>query len=462
MRWGALLLVCIAAACGGTGLDIDVYVPDGVRVTRVELWIAYYQCGSECPNGIAWTRIDRVPGDILFLADEKVIEAKADGDHYVLHLDAEPGYNTPHSITFVGFDGDNVTAVKVLRDTRIPVSHVKIWHVYLDPAGPVTTDQVTPPADPRIDQRAHVWARAPTVEIPRPTGCLVYQAWSGSTWETEFVVPKTDPDCDGFPPEKECNEFWFQYQQDGLCVSDTLLSELPRPCVLGNSPCADGVSNDKTCGHEPGGLVSCVPDVICDKCTGQIPAEPCAADAAKDAHVANTLFHYDCEADAAADGFNCIDQHSEVQLPYSNRICGTVSLHYGDKPFSEGQPALIYGSPPTNVRFTAVLRNITGSPCLVDIYWIGNAAAFKDGVLFFLEIGYDNMTRAFYPIEYKKSNITLSCTRSRCARGSTKPTAACRTSGTASRTSRDLRSSCGAASSSRTCCVARRELARRA
>ena len=42
MRWGALLLACVLAACGGgTGVDIDIIVPGDAKITRVELWVAY-------------------------------------------------------------------------------------------------------------------------------------------------------------------------------------------------------------------------------------------------------------------------------------------------------------------------------------------------------------------------------------------------------------------------------------
>jgi len=408
MRWAAVL-VALVAACDGTGLDIDIFVPSGTTVDRVEVWVAYDQC-TDCPNGIGWTQTARATGDIFYLKDEKLIAAEPRGDRWVLHLDVVPGLGDPRSISFVGFSGDLVTAIKVLPYPHIPMSRVEIWEVTLNPAAPATTD-LAPPSDPSLDERAHVWARQPTIDIPRPTGCLVYQKWSGTRWTTEYVVPRSDPDCDGYAIEKECNEFWYQYKPEGSCVSDQIVMSSAMPCVLGVSPCADGVTSDKTCSHEPGGLTSCVPDAICDKCMGQIPAEACAPSAARDAHVANTLFHYDCDVDATNDGTNCLDQHVTVQLPYSTRICGTVAMHSIDKPFSEPQGSLMYGTPPATVKLQAVLRNITANPCVVDIYWFGATALFKPGLLFVLEVAYDNGTRAFYPIEMKTSSITITCSQ---------------------------------------------------
>ena len=410
MRWGVRVLLCFAVACGGgSGVDIDIFVPDGATVTRVELWVAYDPC-TNCPSGVAWTNAP-VDGDIYYLRDEAVIKAEQSGDRWVIHLDALPDYTDPRGIVIVGFDADKVTAVKAIEYPHIPSSSVAIWQVYLHAAAPATTDVATPPADPNLDHRVHVWARQPTPELPAPTGCLVSQEWNGSRWDVGFIVPKSDPDCDGYPIEKECNQFWYQYKSQGSCVSNQIVPDAPMPCVLGYSPCEDGVSGDKTCGHELNGLTSCVPDAICAKCMGQIPAEACAPSAARDAHVANTLFHYDCEVDAASDGINCLDQHVAVQLPHTASLCSTVSLHYVDKPFSEPQTALMYGTPGAPVKFTTVLRNGTTDPCVVDIYWFGVTTPFKAGLLFLLEVGYDNGTRAFYPIEMKQSTRTILCTQ---------------------------------------------------
>jgi len=38
MRSGALLIACVVAACNsGTGVDIDIYAPEGVKVHRVDV-----------------------------------------------------------------------------------------------------------------------------------------------------------------------------------------------------------------------------------------------------------------------------------------------------------------------------------------------------------------------------------------------------------------------------------------
>src|SRR5688572_20795401 len=162
--------ILFVAACGGTGIDIEIFVPDGTNVDRVELWVAYEYC-TDCPNGVAWTQTERATGDILFLRDEMLIKAEPIGEKWVLHLDADAADSEPHSIAVVGYEGTKVSAVRVLPDVYIPTSSVRIWRVYLAPAGLATTKVDLAPVD-GIDHRAHVWAREPTPELTQPTGCL--------------------------------------------------------------------------------------------------------------------------------------------------------------------------------------------------------------------------------------------------------------------------------------------------
>lgn len=405
MRSGAALLVCALVACGGgTGVDIDIYLPDGATATRVEIWIAYEQC-YDCPTGIAWTQTDRASGDILFLKDERLIEAKLLDDRWVIHLDVEPGYGDIKAMAIVAYDGDEVSALRVMRNLHIPISTVEVWQVYLHAADPATTDVTTPPSDPNVDHRGLVWARAPTGELPQPTGCLVYQTWESHVWRTEFFVPKSDPDCDGFAPLVECSDYWFEYRPIGSCVFTT--SDMPSTCVVGSTPCADGVTNDKTCGADGLSTLTCLPDAFCEHCDDEVPADTCVARAFTLAHPGDQVLHWDCLFDQTSGGGPCPDQHVEIQLPYEARFCSDVKMHYMDRPFTEPQSSLKFG----DATVEAKLRNITSNPCLVDVYWkSGISESFKDGVPFLLEVPYDNSTRALYPIVIYPSFQTISCT----------------------------------------------------
>jgi hypothetical protein len=302
---------------------------------------------------------------------------------------------------------DQVVAVKVLRNVRIPASTVVTWQVYLHPAHEATTDLATPPSDPGLDHRAHVWARQPTTALAEPSGCLAYQDWDGTTWDTEYFVPKTDPDCDGFPVEKECSEYWFQYKPLGRCVTHAQ-NVIPTACVVGASPCADGVTSDKTCGPAQDRPITCLPDAFCNYCGDQIPADTCIAQAVEQGDAANALSHYHCNLDAQASGAPCADQHAAIQLPWVSALCGTPELHTLEKPFTEPQSSLTFGVAPNQVKFVPVVR--PSAPCLVDLYWTGGTSeVFKDGITFLLEVPYDNSTRAVYPITVSPSGTVATC-----------------------------------------------------
>ena len=405
MRWGALLI--LAACGGGTGVDLDIFVPSEANVDRVELWVAYEEC-YDCANGVAWMQGERASGKIYFLYDEKVIRAVQQGDRWVVHLDVESsGYSTPPWLAIAAFSGDKVTAVKVLRDVRIPVSSVVRWQAYLHPAEPATTDLMTAPLDLTLDHRAHVWARGPTAELPEPTGCLAYQKWEGS-WDTEYFVPKTDPDCDGVPIDKECSEYWFNYKPSvSTCVLDAGVA-LPDTCVLGASLCADGISNDRTCRLDSSNPITCVVDAICDHCSDDIPADGCVKGVVETAIANDTTAHYHCDFDSTQSGEPCIGQFNTLQLPFANAQCGTPKLHYIDRPFTDAMDALTFGVAPDVAKFT-IKPNAT-APCLVNIEWTGGTIeAFKDGVVFLIDVPYDNATRALYPVQLKATNTTISC-----------------------------------------------------
>jgi hypothetical protein len=405
MRWGALLI--LAACGGGTGVDIDIFVPGDTNIDRIELWVAYDRC-YDCPNGVAWTQSERASGDINFLRDEKMIRAVEQGDRWVIHLDAESGYNDVPWIVIAGFTGTSVTAVKVLRNVRIPASTVVTWQVYLHPAEPATTDLVTPPADLTFDHRAHVWAREATPDLAEPTGCLAYQKWipETSTWETEYFVPKSDPDCDGFPIDKECSEYWYQYKPVGSCVSHSF-TRIPNACAIGLSPCADGVTSDKTCGTDPLRSFTCLPDAFCNYCGDQIPADTCIARAVSEGITSNALTRYECAFDAQSSGEPCLDEHASMQLPWVNAFCGAPTLHTVDAPFTNPQTTLAFGVAPNEVKLFAKQG---ASTCMVDLYWTGGTiATFKEGITFLLEVPYDNATRAIYPITIKPSNQVVTC-----------------------------------------------------
>jgi hypothetical protein len=409
MRRGALVVAWLAAGCSDAqGVDIEIYAPGDVELDRVELFLAYEQCTTaDCPNGVAWTEKERATGDIYFLRDERVIAARELGDRWVLHLEAAPRHQDPFWVGVVGYSGTTVKAVKVLRSVHIPTNSVEIWKVYLHDADPATTALAIAPSDGDQPYRAHVWAREPTPELAEPTGCLVYQKWDDTdgTWETEYFVPKSDPDCDGHTVE--CSGYWFDYKPLGRCVGDTGL-QIADVCAVGTSPCADGVTSSRSCGEDTSRTFTCVPDAFCEHCGDSIPADTCIAKAVEAGITAGTLPRYACSLDTTIDGLPCSEHHVTLQLPFVNAMCGTPTMHYLDRPFTEGQSTLLFGTAPDEIKLSAKAN--PAGPCLLDIHWLGGpSSGFGAGLTFLLDVPYDNATRAIYPITINTTNTTVTC-----------------------------------------------------
>jgi hypothetical protein len=403
---GALLLACIAACGGGTGVDIDIYAPDGVTLDKVELWVAYDDC-HDCPNGVAWTENVRASGDIYLLRDEKVIAAKPYEGRWVIHLEAVDGNRDPIAIAVVGYQGAQAKAIEVMRYVHIPSSSVEIWKVFLRSADPATPEVSVAPGASASDYRAHIWPRRPTSALADRTGCLAYQKWNDydATWETEYFVPESDPDCDGHTIE--CSDFWFDYKPIGQCISDTM--EIAGTCSIGRSGCADGVSGDATCSQDPAQPFTCLPDAFCAKCAGELPADTCIENAINSAFVDNELPHYECSFDESSQGGSCSNLFIPLQLPHVNAVCATPSLHYIEKPFSEPQSSVSFGTGEEKVTFT--LSPDMTTPCLYALKATGTSqvAFTQSEVTFLINVPYTNGTRAIYPVHIHSTHQTVIC-----------------------------------------------------
>ena len=412
MRYGALVIAGLAAACSGTGVAIEIYPPDGVAIDRVELWIAFDPCNtSDCPAGIGWTDKDRAPGNIYFLRDESLVAAEPQGDHFVLHLESTLGNRDPSWVGVVGYDKDVAKGVKVLRDVHIPATGGDRWKVYLHQADPATKDITTKP--PAIDKtyRAHVWNRAPTPELAEPTGCLVYQKYNDTTmlWESEFFVPKTDPDCDGIPDTLECNDYWYRYAQPvSTCVGPTALGTSTGVCALGGTACIDGSVNSKVCVADTTNHFACLPDAFCDHCSTQIPADDCIAGAVDQGMGDGTLPYFQCTFVPNPEGVACSIEIVTFKVPMGNYTCGTPTMHYLDQPFTNPQSSVVFGSGTDQVKIDARLGN---EPCQIVLSWTtGTKLGFgTEGVSFLLDVPYANNTRSLYPVHVDVDAQSIMC-----------------------------------------------------
>jgi hypothetical protein len=89
-------------------------------------------------------------------------------------------------------------------------------------------------------------------------------------------------------------------------------------------------------------------------------------------------------------------------------MCGNPTMHYLDRPFTDGQSALLFGAAPDEVKLSAKLNQ--SAPCLLDIHWLGGTSqGFGDGVTFLLDVPYDNATRAIYPVTISATTTPVLC-----------------------------------------------------
>src|ERR1043165_2329734 len=272
-----LFAIAFVAACGGQGVDIEV-LPDTKQFDAVELWVSYGVCktpdGNPC-DGIGWPNAQLRPsGDVYTVgeypsADDPsghVIDEKAfriDSRYIVdgvghMHLDTVPGSETPYVIAVVGFQGTKAVGAKILSPIEIPTDDQVHWRVDLHDVGDVTADTSTDPGD-GLKYNALVWARdsAPTDYA----GCLAYQKWTGTEWETLYFVPKNDPDCDGQPPD--CIPYWYMAPVGSArCVDYS--QNLAGVCMVGTQTCMTETDLE-SCKLQSAPSV-CVGSAVCAAC----------------------------------------------------------------------------------------------------------------------------------------------------------------------------------------------------
>jgi hypothetical protein len=268
MRWAAFL--CLAACGGGTGVAIEIRSErplDSVEVFIGDQTVCEVREDGtkDCELGVAWLPNQIVPPGTTYKTRRKDdgIEARVEavkvGDTFEVQLQALTGYADPRVIVFIGFSQGEPVAVARLVEyehARIPTNSSERWVVQLTPAtlaGPTYFDAPDLGAPP---WRAAVWGRDNVSDPANAARCAVLQEWheGDHEWKGTFVVPESDPDCDGVDPE--CDPYYFHVNEridaaDATrCLArDTTLT--PTPCMLGTTTCRDGTSDDRACTLTP-------------------------------------------------------------------------------------------------------------------------------------------------------------------------------------------------------------------
>jgi len=323
MRGGALLGLVVLAACSGTGADIEIFANDDV--VAVEVFIGSQYC-DECAYGIGWTDGQPAPAQRFQSAEDQVwlsvvdpgesiglrAMAEKDGSVWRLHLSADRDQNAA-KIFIVGYDANKTPVALGKIDEEIPINSEIHWRVTLDPAGRAELVDMSPPDDTEPPVRVATWGRDDDLSMTA-SRCMVAQTWTGNGWHGTYIVPESDPDCDN--EVVECDPYYFNLNQSGGICAGRGDTTGDGACRLGTTTCEDGTSETHTCNVRATPPTVCVPDGICEHCTGPYGLRQCVVDAVKRDLVARASCRFSGAIDGAACGRGYVGSMGYLYLPY--------------------------------------------------------------------------------------------------------------------------------------------------
>jgi hypothetical protein len=255
-------MAMLAACSGADGVYIEVRVPAGMTVDRVDLFLATRDCDPgdadlDC-HGIVPPEIQnssraRVEGEVFFVDDTRPFSSVPNGDGSAwFHLE-------PSS------DVDIKTAVAVGRGAGQP------GVVIFNPIDLSITQHVRVDLEPARAQQV-TGNVAPAVEVWGPVQGGDYRCVAAEAQgRVVYIVPKADPDCDAVDADVECFP-------DVFLGADGVSSELDKQscasfagslCLLGGRACdeASGMT-DASCTRSD--IDYCVPDHFCAACPDEL------------------------------------------------------------------------------------------------------------------------------------------------------------------------------------------------
>jgi hypothetical protein len=377
----ALVAMLLLAACnGGQGVDIEVHQGSD-SIDSVELWLAYDVCKlpndqGEC-DGIGWPSAQQRPsGEVYTLGeDEKLVRTDVIVDGVAqLHLEATPTNSAPYIIAVVGYHGGSIAGVKMLSGAEIPTDDQAHWVIELNDVGQVTENTTADPGD-KPTRNALVWAREPLStmrDVSGLTGCFAYQKWNDTDklWETKYIVPPSDPDCDGDPPD--CNPYWYKAPVDSArCVANTPAAA--DVCAVGKVACASETGTS-ACAPTLDPL-TCVGSSLCTRCAGSPDLGACIKNEVNNTStpVAGMPIQK-CMMQTDLDGpcFNSTSPFGwKSQFVVRNGTCSSAVLRPLLLPFSGGMQIMTLN----NGANVSIHAGNTVEGCQVDLTYETNAAS---------------------------------------------------------------------------------------
>jgi hypothetical protein len=264
-------LVCVLAACGDSGLLLDVNA--GSTAKTVEVFIPRDSVGNRM--GMPPMNSMAMQGEVF--ADVDIASATVDGDHGLILLQPGSIDQVPALLVLASDASGAPVGYAVVRD---PDGPIQLRHTQSDRINvelePTSTYPLTPQRAPVTMTQIARWSPQGADPAGACVG-VIHPDGSG-----EFFGPEDDNDCDGATPE--CDDHWFdRIQGAGHCVTDAILAT-PDPlmgaCRLGTTNgCRDGDPAPRMCAPTP--TTICGPSAFCDDCRGKtLEASGCIANSA--------------------------------------------------------------------------------------------------------------------------------------------------------------------------------------
>lgn len=424
---GVLVSSIFIAACSGSGVDLEVTYSE--HFDSVEVFIGNDDCYTTDPNtqqktecdGVAWQAGQIRPSGEVFTMnpDEKIITPDmVNGSSATLHLEATEQYRQPRVIAIVAFQGDTAVAFAALWGERIPASSAEHWKVELEKASPASDDVTRPPPEGAPDKRVYAWARERVDDPAAYSRCLALQYWNDEEkiWKSKFVVPNSDPDCDG--QAIECDPLYTDYNVNGsanacLTRADNIAS---MPCAIGASMCADGLNPTGAC-TLPGDGLTCVPDAACTACEGAGDTVSCLIDAFGTLPPDPAITAFKCTFSPSDGGSPCqIQQASNTTSFTLPAPCKDVEVRDVATPFSNsGSPSTAVIGNPGGASVYVSVATTASSTCDVTLRWNDGLAdplaTFGKTFLFVISSNTNNNV-IVVPVRLEFTGPSVGCTSS--------------------------------------------------
>jgi hypothetical protein len=391
-RWvRALGLLWLMAACGPSGLTIEVIVDDPAMV-KVELY-AGSDCGSQCPRITVPPGLTAMTVDNGFLIDDPrpFVVDKPDFSNGVAGFRLEAEQDTALAIlVVVGYDAQNQIKWSWSRHyVEIPVGDSAHWKIKLEPTSAIGATVGPQPAG---TERAAQWKN--------PSGgpaCLLLEHWGENfVPDRDLLGPAGDSDCDGVAAVNECAP-WIPNANgaaptlaEASCLTTTVHAGSTTVCTIGGRECnedpmqprAECVSVDPT---------YCTPYSLCG-CAGQLDQLACIREQIVGGTNMSTMPSVKCAIHVDANGNQCDAADLEIDLGAvlsgSSRKCTAIRVNDSDRELQFGQ-GLHLGD--GKLWFESFEQ-----PCKANVIWEGGMAPIVNYSL--LETELDNGFHLVMPL----------------------------------------------------------------